>query len=248
MCSRNDPQSCKEIHGASGGATLDGDHLICMGAGQHEGKMIKVTCLNSWNGGGWTVIARALAPSRGKHFAADYDPMPPTIGGQNKKFANWNEWGRHAWRSGDSYYVSLAEFGYLTTSRGLNTVAKINRDPNNMNIHGQPHIIRSAVYSGTTYDVDSNKMTITGGCADTGANLCHASYSWLAHPPNFDGTGHATSCMQHYPESIFNYHNHAGCASDSGLFAWSHGGPRDAKPQLLGKYTGVADETLILVR
>ena len=99
-----------------------------------------------------------------------------------------------------------------------------------------------------TYNANSNQFEVSGGCTDTGGTLCQASYSFMKHPPAFDGTGHDSSCMKNYASSIFNYHNHAGCASDSGLFTWSNGGPSDAKPQLLGKYTEVADETLFLVR
>jgi hypothetical protein len=51
--------------------------------------------------------------------------------------------------------------------------------------------------------------------------------------------------MNQYAGDIYNYHNFAACASDSGLFAFKGG---SAKPQLLGSYTAVGERTLFLVR
>ena len=137
--------------------------------------------------------------------------------------------------------MPLAEFDHLTRALGHDTVAQVNRDYTGV------RVTHSTTFTSATYNVAMNKFKVSGSCFGSG-NQCQASYSWLKHPPNFDGTGYDSSCMKSYPDSIFNYHNHAGCASDSGLFTWTHGGASDAKPQLLGHYQGVADEVLILVR
>ena len=76
---------------------------------------------------------------------------------------------------------------------------------------------------------------------------CSSSYSFQNYPPNFDGTGNPNTCMSNYPTRIYNYHNFAGCASDSGLFAWK---PDQSypSPQKLGQYTVGATETIFLIR
>jgi hypothetical protein len=53
--------------------------------------------------------------------------------------------------------------------------------------------------------------------------------------------------MNQYAGDIYNYHNFAACASDSGLFAFKGDGS-SAKPQLLGSYTDVGERILFLVR
>jgi hypothetical protein len=191
--------------------------------------MVKSYCLMSYNGGGYTAFARvkqgALATS------------PPSI--NSAQYPNWNAWKGHVWRSasatGDNYYHSLDHFDDLT---GTDTdVVQMNRD-------GAGAVTGVVTYSKGNFHATQNSFTFAT-CAAPGGQ-CTSSYSWQKFPPGFDGTGISNSCMNQYGSDIYNYHNFAHCASDSGLFAFNQG--TLPSPQLLGSYTSTAPETLFLVR
>lgn len=185
-----------------------------------------VWCEMEVDGGGWIAVARALDEA--------YDPAPPPIGdGSN---GTWAEWTAHAWRSGDSYYLPLDVFDALTD--GATELMLMSRDSDG-------NVLAKLVYE--TYDYNATTNTsVLGACTDITGSACGAGYSWSNYPPGFNGWGRSDYCNAAYPTYIFNYHPETGCASSSGLFAYL--AAPTARPQLLGEYTSVAHENLILVR
>lgn len=174
----------------------------------------------------WTTIARA--------FDENYDTPPPAIGnGGDGTFA---QWAAHDWSSNNSYYLSLDDFDALTDG-GVELMQ--------VSFNDQGQIISQLRYDSYEYD-SSNNSSVVGNCINMVGSPCGANYAWWRHAPSFEGWGRNNVCNSNYPTKIFNYHNFASCASDSGLFSWQNSAT--ARPQLIGTYTGVAHETRIMVR
>jgi hypothetical protein len=179
-------------------------------------------------GGGWTVIAEV--------FDETYSSPPPSVGPANQ--GTFSAWADHEWASNNSYYRSLRAFDALTT--GATEVLRTNRDSNGL-------VTRQLRYLNFDYNANSN-TSVLGSCANLVGTPCNASWPWATKttPPFFSGAGLNTSCNQNFPTRIFNYHNDAGCAADSGLFSFLD--VAVARPQLLGAYTQVAFSQVIAVR
>ena len=131
------------------------------------------------------------------------------------------------------YYLSLDDFATLT-HMGATELQQIDvsaaRGPQ-----------RVATRYATPRYLAAENTFAHSGCAGP---ACDSQYSWRNFAPSFDGTGVSNSCMSNYPSSIFNYHNFAQCASDSGLFTWNNNNG-EARPQLFGSYTAIAHEAMI---
>jgi hypothetical protein len=209
--------TCKEVLDA-GLSVGDGEYSLCTPGGQFTRKAF---CYMSYDGGGWTAIARA------KNTAG---MNPPSI--ESNMYDNWQQWRGHSWRAGESYYLSLDDFA--TLSQNAATMVHMNRG-------AAGNVETTTTFTNPRYNAVGNTFS-SDGC--TGVK-CTSRYSWVRFPPNFDGPGNPTSCSGN--GGIYNYHNFAGCASDSGLFAWKGDGA-NAQPQQLGEYTEHADETIFLIR
>ena len=116
QCTADSPISCQDILNKDP-QSADGEYAICENL-DHTGAMQKVYCLQSWNGGGYTAIARVKQET--------YATQPPSI--VSASYANWNSWVGHSWRSGSSYYLSLAQFGARTGLVGGSEVVQMNRN------------------------------------------------------------------------------------------------------------------------
>ena len=221
----NPATSCRAVRDAVPGS-VDGDkYLLVNGAPQ------AVRCEQSIEGGGWTVVARALDET--------YATPPPAIGPAGA--GSSTAWRAHTWRSGESYYLSLDTFDALTT--GATEVMLYSRDASGA-------VVSRVILSGVDYDATVNRMTITGGCRNVVGTACGATWGWITSPPGFNMAGRSDYCNSAYPDRIWNYHNEVGCASDWGLFAWPGyaPAPATARPGLIGRYQTPAQETVILVR
>jgi hypothetical protein len=177
------------------------------------------------DGGGWTIIASVTDQT--------YTSPPPNIGiGNEGTFADWST---HEWSSDGDYYESLDLFGSMTD--GTTEVMRINRNSSG-------GIIRQLRYNGFDYNHIANTSSMSS-CTNLVGTACTASYSWINHPPNFDGWGETGGCHGDYT-SYWNYHNFSGCASDSGLFGYDNG--TTPRPGLIGTYQGFAFQQQMLVR
>jgi hypothetical protein len=220
----NPATSCRAVRDAVPGSA-DGEKYLLV-----NGAPMAVRCEQSIEGGGWTVVARALDQV--------YATPPPPIGASG--VGSTSAWRAHTWRSGESYYLSLDTFDAMTTA--TSEVMLYSRDASGA-------VVSRVILSGVDYDATANRMTITGSCRDVVGSACGASWSWRASPPGFNMAGRSDYCNAAYPDRIWNYHNEVGCASDWGLFAWpGYGASARARPGWIGRYETPAQETVILVR
>ena len=197
----------------------DGSYEICLPGGERA----LVLCIMSE--GGITIFAHAIDVPGGL--------SPPSI--NSPDYSTWDAWAEHAWREAGSYYLSLHTFAALSADASYLTM---------VNVDDVGGVSVPCVFFEPRYDSEANSFTYSfhQGCAAQ-------TYGWLNHPPHFSGPGQNNSACDPFVDYINNYHNFAGCASDSGLFAWSNSGyaSGDPKkyPQLIGYYNTSAYQTLL---